>query len=83
MVIGSATLPGHAVTARESRANKSSLWVVTIYPSLAPLHMAWLNRFRVLSLKACGTLRYSRETAQVVEATPIRVPPAFVPGKPQ
>jgi hypothetical protein len=52
MVIGSAILADHEVTARESHANKSPLWVVSVHPSFPPLHMGWLNRFRVLSLKA-------------------------------
>jgi hypothetical protein len=56
MVIGSATLAGHAFTDRESHANKSPLWLISIHPSFPPLHMGWMNRFRVLSLKACGTL---------------------------
>jgi hypothetical protein len=56
MVIGSAALPDHVVTARESRANKSPLAVISSHPSFPPLHMGWLNCFRVLSPKACGTL---------------------------
>jgi hypothetical protein len=52
MVIGSATLADHTVMARESHANNSPLRVVSIHISFAPLHMALLNPFRVLSLKA-------------------------------
>jgi hypothetical protein len=56
MVIGSVTLAGHAVTAKESHMNKSPLEVVSVHPSFLLLHMGWLNRYRVMSLKACGTL---------------------------
>jgi hypothetical protein len=59
MVIGSSTLAGHTVMARESHANKSPLWVVSVHPSFPPLHMDWLNCSRVLSLKAIDTLSVS------------------------
>jgi hypothetical protein len=71
MVTRSATLTDHAVAARENCENKSPLGVVSIHPSFPPLHMDWLNRFRV----------YSREAAQVAQATPIRVLSRNRPGQ--
>jgi hypothetical protein len=81
MVIGSATFADHAVATTESHAIKSPLGVVSIQPPFPPLHVGWLKNFGVLSLKASTPYRYSRETAQVAEFTPIRVLPCIRPGQ--
>jgi hypothetical protein len=56
MASGSATLADHAVATRENRKNKSPLEVVLSHSFFPLLHMGWLNRFTVLSPKACGTI---------------------------
>jgi hypothetical protein len=59
---------------------KSPLWVVTIHPSFPPLHMSWLNRFRVLCLKACGTLSVLKGDSSSSRSYPIRVFSRIRPG---
>jgi hypothetical protein len=53
MIIGSAILANHVVATRETGMKGSSLEVVG-HSSFPPVRMCWLNRFRVLSPKACG-----------------------------
>jgi hypothetical protein len=52
---GSATLANHAVVAKENSMTEMPVGVEN-HPSFPPLHMGCINRFRVLSLKASGTL---------------------------
>jgi hypothetical protein len=55
MTSGSATLANHAVATRVNRMKESPLGVAS-RPLFPPLHIGWLNRFRMLSPKACGSL---------------------------
>jgi hypothetical protein len=55
MTSGSVTLLNHAGATRENHMKGLPLGVAS-HPSFPPLHMGGLNRFRVLSLKACGTI---------------------------
>jgi hypothetical protein len=72
MTGGSAAPVNYTIATKDNHMKGSPLGVAS-HLLLPPLHMDWLNHFRLLSPKACGTFGCPRETTEVAIATPIRV----------